>query len=207
MIEFNIDIGLKELQTFKNFTFDIVNNGSADLQVDEIIISSDNIQLPYIATPFIIIQNSTYPLSGYIKILNNGNSFHNDYIDFNISYTDEMNVIHTDVYRYQLNYNSVFYNSYTQLISINNIQYIKNMLILYFDYDSTSITFPNIILTKIDDSDYYIFPKLYKISDNKMMYVFIDNKLRGLIVNDNIKFFMNANEQYSELKRLSYRSI
>jgi hypothetical protein len=81
------------------------------------------------------------------------------------------------------------------------------MLILYFDYDSTSITFPNIILTKIDDSDYYIFPKLYKISDNKMMYVFIDNKLRGLIVNDNIKFFMNANEQYSELKRLSYRSI
>jgi hypothetical protein len=64
MLEFNIDIGLKELWSLKNFSFDIINNGSADLQINDIIVSSNNIQIPYIATPFIIMQNVAYTLSG-----------------------------------------------------------------------------------------------------------------------------------------------
>lgn len=207
MLEFNIDIGLKELWSLKNFSFDIINNGSADLQINDIIVSSNNIQIPYIATPFIIMQNVAYTLSGQIKILNNGKSYKNDYIDFIVSYIDEHNIVNDDVYRYYLNYQSVFYNSYTQLLDINNINYIKNLLVLYFDYDATINDIPKIILTKIDDKDYYIFPNLYKISNNKLLFIFNDNSIKSLIINNKINFFINSNKNLINLNKLSYRSI
>jgi len=85
MVNFDIDIGSRELYSLKNFNFDIINNGSADLQVDSIAASSINIELPYINTPFIVMQNTRYTIFGYIKIINRSISHHIDYIDFNVS--------------------------------------------------------------------------------------------------------------------------
>jgi hypothetical protein len=52
MQEFNLDIGQMNLYTLKNFSFEILNSGSADMQVDSIKTSSDNISLIYTNTPF-----------------------------------------------------------------------------------------------------------------------------------------------------------
>jgi len=100
MNEFNINLGLKELYTLKNFSFDIINTGSADLQVDDITTSSENVQLSYIKTPFIIMIDTTYSIFGYLKILNNGISNNNDYIDFNVSYLTGDGTRVYDTYRY-----------------------------------------------------------------------------------------------------------
>ena len=54
MIEFEIELGLKELYTLKNFSFDINNTGSADLNIIDVTTSSNNIQMGYIKTPFVI---------------------------------------------------------------------------------------------------------------------------------------------------------
>jgi len=85
MENFDIDIGSRELYSLKNFNFDIINSGSADLQVDSIVTSSINIELPYINTPFIVMKNTRYTIFGYIKIINRSLSNRLDYIDFNVS--------------------------------------------------------------------------------------------------------------------------
>ena len=100
MVEFEIELGLKELYTLKNFSFDIINSGSADLNILDITTSSPNVQLTYIKTPFVIMLSTSYTINGYLKILNTGNSIKNDYIEFSVSYINEDSTIVYDTYRY-----------------------------------------------------------------------------------------------------------
>lgn len=207
MIEFNIELGLRELYNLSNFSFDIINTGSADLQIEDIIVSSENVQLSYIKTPFIIMLDTSFSLFGYLKILNNGNSYQMDYIDFLVSYLSEGNERVYDTHRYYLNYESQFYNIYTQFIKVTNITYINNMLVLYIDSDVPIINDFKIILVSIDDLKYYVFPKKYKISDKKIIYIYSDNTIKNTVINSNITFFLTSDVNNLELKQLSYRSI
>jgi hypothetical protein len=207
MIEFNIDLGLRELYSLSNFSFDIINTGSADLQVEDINISSENIQLSYIKTPFIIMLDTAFSLFGYLKILNKGNSFQKDYIDFEVSYITEENEKIYDTYRYYLNYESQFYNIYTQYIKIKNINYINNMLLLYIDSDIAILNDLKVILVSADNVQYYVFPKKYKISDKKVVYIYDDNIIKNTVINSDITFFITSDINNLEIKQLSYRSI
>ena len=82
---FTIDLGPKELFSLKNFTFEIQNNGSADLSVDTISPSSKDISLISTSLPFYIIQNKAYTVNGYLKVLYQGDISGNYYIDFGVS--------------------------------------------------------------------------------------------------------------------------
>jgi len=207
MENFDIDIGSRELYSLKNFSFDIINNGSADLQIDSITVSSTNVELPYINTPFIIMQNTTYTIFGYIKILNAAISNRVDYIDFNVSWINEHTIRIYDVYRYYLNYEGIVYPAFYNIININSITFIKNMLIIYIDNDSTIDPHLNLILKSIDEFDYFIFPKKYKISDRKYCYMFNDNNITNKIIDNNIKFISAYNNKSIDINKVSYRIL
>lgn len=207
MENFDIDIGSRELYSLKNFSFDIINNGSADLQIDSITVSSTNVELPYINTPFIIMQNTTYTIFGYIKILNAAISNRVDYIDFNVSWINEHTIRIYDVYRYYLNYEGIVYPAFYNIININSITFIKNMLIIYIDNDSTIDPHLNLILKSIDEFDYFIFPKKYKISDRKYCYMFNDNNITNKIIDNNIKFISIYNNNSIDVNKISYRIL
>jgi hypothetical protein len=207
MENFDIDIGSRELYSLKNFSFDIINNGSADLQIDSITVSSTNVELPYINTPFIIMQNTTYTIFGYIKILNAAISNRVDYIDFNVSWLNEHTIRIYDVYRYYLNYEGILYPAFYNIININSITFIKNMLIIYIDNDSTIDPHLNLILKSIDEFDYFIFPKKYKISDRKYCYMFNDNNITNKIIDNNIKFISTYNNKSIDINKISYRIL
>jgi hypothetical protein len=98
MNEYNVELGIKELYTLKNFSFDIINQGTADLQIDEVT-ATDNLKLEYVNTPFTIVKDTSYNMNGYIKVINIGDSVGKDYIDLNVSYNDGNEIIN-DVYRY-----------------------------------------------------------------------------------------------------------
>lgn len=205
MNEYSVELGIKELYTLKNFSFDIINQGSADLQVDDIT-STENISLDYINTPFTIVKDTSYNMRGYIKIINIGDSINNDYIDLNVSYNDG-NEILTDVYRYYINYSSILYNTYTQVIKLSNINYINNMLILIIDSDNAISNFSSIILLSVDNEILNIFPIVYNLSDNKIAYIFKDNAIKNKIIDNDIRIFISNNTNDLELSKFLQRSI
>jgi hypothetical protein len=210
MLEFNINLESKEVYTLKNFSFDIHNNGSADLQIDDIRTSSNNVSTIYTKTPFIIPQNKFYTLSGYLKIINIGDSTGNDYIECDVSWTDEFGETVTDVYRYFLNYNgTINIGSYTSVFTISNVEYISNMLLLVIDLSENleDQELPNIVLKSIDGNDVYIFPKIYRISANKVVYAFMENSITSLMVTDAIQFHLVYKENNLDINKISYRSI
>ena len=204
---FDVDIGLRELYSLKNFNFDIINNGSADIDINRISTSSENIEIPFINLPFTIMQNSTYSMYGYIKILNNDKSFHNDYIDLDISFKDENGYVNTDVYRYFINYEGTIYPSYTNIIEINNILYINNILSIQFSADVDIINWPTVVLKSIDNYDYYIFPEKYILSSNKIAYVFYDNLIMNKYITNNIKLLMISDFNYLNILTMTHRTI
>jgi hypothetical protein len=201
MQEYDVNLGIKELYTLKNFNFDIINQGSADLNVTDITTTS-NIDINYISTPFTIVQDTSFNMIGYVKIVNVGDSYREDHIDFNVSYNDG-EVIQTDVYRYYINYSSILYNTYTQVIELSNINYIKNMLILIIDSDNIAENFSSIILLSIDDISLYLFPIVYNLSDKKIAYIFKDNSIKNKVVDNNIKIFLSNDTKKLELSKIS----
>lgn len=205
MITTNINIGLKELYTLKNFSFDIHNSGTADLNILSVTYS-DNIKMSNVSTPFSIIKDTSYTVNGYIKIVNVNNSIGNDYIDYYVSYTDDEGD-HTDTYRYYINYNGVLYNTYTQVIEISNMNYIDNMFIILIDSDQTIDCITSIILLSIDDVNLYLFPLIYKLDDKKLIYVFKDNTLKNKVINDKIKILISSEKNTLEISNIKIRSI
>ena len=205
MEEYSVELGIKELYTLKNFSFDIINQGSADLQVDDIT-STDNIQLEYINTPFTIVKDTSQSVKGYIKVINIGDSINNDYIDLNVSYNDGENIL-TDVYRYYINYSSILYNTYTQVIELSNINYINNMLIIIIDSDNIINNFSSIILLSVDNESLNIFPIVYNLSDNKIAYIFKDDAIKNKIIDNDIKIFISNDTKNLELNKFLQRSI
>jgi hypothetical protein len=97
----------------------------------------------------------------------------------------------------------LIYQSYTQNLKIKNINYIKNILAIYYDSDETISTNYNIILKSIDNKELNIFPEIYNISDYKKIFVFNDKLLKGYIINSDIVFFITTDIGTLELKRLS----
>lgn len=207
MENFDIDIGSRELYSLKNFNFDIINSGSADLQVDSIVTSSINIELPYINTPFIVMKNTRYTIFGYIKIINRSLSNRLDYIDFNVSQINEDTTTMYDIYRYYINYEGIVYPTFLNISTISNITYIKNMLILYIDSDNIIDDSINVILKSIDGFDYYIFPKKYKITDTKYCFIYTHNSITNKIVDIGIKLLTMYQSDAIELYRFCYRTM
>lgn len=209
MQEFNIDLGIKEIFSLKNFSFDIYNNGSADLQVNSIIASSPDIILVAASIPIQIIQNTSFTPSGYLKILYQGDQTNVYYIDFHVSWTNELGVLQTDVHRYWLNYTGALTSTYTEIVETNKIFYINNMLVLSLEFsiDSTSTHIPNIVLKSIDNEPCYVFPKVYRVTDKIVSYIFKDNNLVNRVINNKIIFFITHNEKLLKIKNVSYRSI
>lgn len=205
MQEQDVDLGIKELYTLKNFNFNIINQGNADLNITDIT-TTLNIDINYINTPFTIVQDTSFNMIGYIKIINVGDSYRKDYIDFNVAYNDG-EVIQTDIYRYYINYSSILYNTYTQVIELSNINYIKNMLILTIDSDNVVENFSSIILLSIDDNMLYLFPIVYNISNKKIIYIFKDNSIKNKVIDNNIKIFLSNDTKNLELSKISQRSI
>jgi len=199
MNEYSVELGIKELYTLKNFGFDIINQGTADLQIDDIT-STDNLNIEYINTPFTIVKDTSYNLKGYIKIINIGNSINKDYIDLTVSYNDG-NDEYSDIYRYWINYSSILYNTYTQIIELKNISYINNMLILTIDSDNDINNFSSIILLSVDNELVYIFPTIYNLSNNKIAYIFKDNVIKNKIVDSDIKLFISNDINNLELSK------
>jgi hypothetical protein len=204
MVIFSVDIGVKELYTLKSFNFYINNIGSADLKVNSISISS-NLTVDFISTPFIIVKDSSYNFSGTIKIVN-FDATNLDFVDLFVSYNNGIEDV-SDIYRYYINYKTILYNTYTQVITVSNINYIDNMICLYIDSDDLITNFSSIILLSIDDEVVNIFPNIYNISQNKIIYTFKDNVIKNRTVNDSIKFFISTSVKNIELKKLMYRSI
>jgi hypothetical protein len=209
MQEFNIDIGQMNLFTLKNFSFEIQNNGSADIQVDNINVSSNNISLLFTKTPFYILQNTSFTASGYLKIIHYGDSTRYDYIDLNVSWKDEVNVTHTDIQRYWLNYKGSLVSKYTEIISTDKIMYINNMLLLNMEFneDFDDQDFPNIVLKSIDNENLYILPKIHRVSDRCISYIYRDNTLLNRIVNTNMIFNIIYKNKSLDIGKISYRSI
>jgi hypothetical protein len=201
MQEYNVNLGIKELYTLKSFNFDIINQGSTDLNVTDIT-TTPNIDIDYISTPFTIVQDTSFNMTGYIKIINIGDSYKKDCIDFSVSYNDG-NVIQTDTYKYYINYSSVLYNTYTQVIELSNISYIKNKLILTIDTDNVIENFSSIILLSIDDNALYLFPIVYNLSDKKIVYIFEDNSIKNKVIDNNIKIFLSNDTKKMELSKIS----
>lgn len=143
---------------------------------------------------------------GDLKILNAGDSTGNDYIDYEVSWVDETSVTQTDTLRYYLNYDGIMQESFTQILKVTNISYIKNMICLLFDTDITS-AIPDILLRSIDDIDYNIFSRVYRISDDKFVFVFMDNTISNFVVDDNITFAIFSDSQNMEISKISYRTI
>lgn len=209
MQEFNIDLGTKEIYSLKNQGFDIFNNGSADLQVDSIKLSSNNIIMTYTKTPFNIIMSKSYTLSGYLKIVLFGDSTGIDYIECDVSWLNEFGERQYDKHRYYLNYVGNVNNQYVQLFEIKNVNYIKDIFILKFEFNDIFVnqSYPNIIIKSIDDTDLFIFPKVYRMSDNKIVYVYKENSLANLIINDKIIMNVIFDSPTLDVYKISYRSI
>ncbi len=209
MQEFNVDLGTKEIYSLKNQSFDIANNGSADLSVDSINLSSDNIVMTFTKTPFQIIQNMTYSLSGYLKILTFEDSTAVDYIECDVSWLDEYGDTQTDVYRYYLNYVGSINHQYVQTFDIRNINYIKDMLVIRMDFNEAfpDQNYPNMIIKAIDSTPYHIFPKIYRMSATSIVYVYKDNDINNIIIDDKIQMNVIFNQPELDIHKISYRSI
>ena len=202
---FYVDIGIKELYTLKNFSFDIVNSGSADITVLNVT-TTENIKMDFISTPFSIIKDSVYNINGYIKIVNINEVTNVEYIDFYVSYNNGSEIIY-ETYRYYINYVGVIYNLYTQIIEVYNINYINNMLVLLFESDSNIEAFNSIVIISIDNVNVYIYPQVYKLSNNKIIYTFKDNYLKNKVIDNSIKFFISNQSNSIEINKMLYRSI
>jgi len=81
------------------------------------------------------------------------------------------------------------------------------MFVLFIDSDVAITNYPNIILLGIDNIKYYIFPKIYKLSDKKLAYVYNDTLIKNTVIDDNISLFIVNVNQNIEIKQLSYRSL
>ena len=209
MQEFTIDLGPKEVFTLKNFSFNVQNTGSADLSVNSVHVSSNDITLLSTSVPFQIIQNSSYSPNGYLKILYQGDTTAKYHIDFNVSQTDETNVMQTDVLRYNLNYNGILESKFTEIFQTSQITYINNMLVLTIEFADSFLNqnFPNIIIKSIDDTDFNLLPKIYRLSDKILTYVFKDNFIINKIISSNITFFIIHESESLRIKNITYRSI
>lgn len=209
MQEYDIELGEKELYTLKNQSFNINNVGSADLQVDNIKLSSDNIDILYTTTPFYIIQNNSFNFSGYLKIINFNDSTRIDYIECDVSQTNELNEKIYDVYRYYLNYTGMLTKKYVQTFKINNINYIKDLLLITIEFNNelTDQNYPNMIIFSIDNIKRYIFPKIYRISKHQIVYVYNEKSIKNLIIDDHIQMNIIYNNNSLDTHKIAYRSI
>ncbi len=85
MQNFNVELGNKELYTAKNFSFDLVNIGSADLNIENITLSNKNIKMIFTKTPMTVLKNKSFTFVGYLNIVEFGDSTNVDYMDLDIS--------------------------------------------------------------------------------------------------------------------------
>lgn len=209
MLEFNINLGTKEIYSLKNQSFDIHNNGSADLQIDSIRLSSSNVVMLYTKTPFLILQNKFYTLNGYLKIITFDDSTGVDYIECDVSQTDEQGDTQTDVYKYYLDYVGNINNQYVQTFSVNTVTYIKDIFYILIEFSEPFVdqNYPNIIIHTIDNTSKYIFPNVYRVSDRTIAYIYKDDAISNLIIEDHIQMNMIYNKTELDVHKISYRSI
>ena len=208
MIINNVNLGIKKVFTNSYLTFDVVNNGTTDLFVYDVTTSSNNIFLNYINLPITIPSSNNQTINGYLKILNMNDSTNNDYIDLFTYYINDSHNKVYETYRYYLNYNGIMDMLYTNIWTVSNIRNINNMLFVFVDfYDLTSTEFPKLVLASIDNVDYQVLPKTYRISKNKVIYMFQDNNIIGRIVNNEIKFIMLSNSNKNNILSFAQRTI
>ncbi len=60
------------------------------------------------------------------------------------------------------------------------------MIIIDFIDPFAEQSYPQMVISSIDGDKLYIFPKIYRISDNKLAYIYKDNRLISKLIDDNI---------------------
>ena len=207
MIVNTVNLGIKKIYTNSYFTFDIINSGTTDIFIYDSTVSSDNVFLNYIKYPVTIPISNMQSFNGYLKILDTNDSTGVNYVDFFTYYLSDGGSEIYDTYRYYLDYFGVMDKSYTNIQTINNIRNINNMLILFIDVYDILTEIPKVILSSIDNQEVNILPRTYKISSNKVIYLYYDNKLINRIIDNELKFIILSENKNNNILSISQRTI
>jgi isocitrate/isopropylmalate dehydrogenase len=83
------------------------------------------------------------------------------------------------------------------------------MLILLIESndDISTDTYPNIIIHSIDNQNVFVFPKIYRISTNKVAYIYQDSNMNNKIIDNNVRFNVIHSKKSFDVYKISYRSI
>jgi hypothetical protein len=81
------------------------------------------------------------------------------------------------------------------------------MLSIEFNNELNDQNYPNIIIHSIDNNKTYVFPKIHKITKNKIVYLYKDKLINNLIIDDHLQMNLIYNNPELDVHKISYRSI